>query len=161
MNNTVKVVGIDLGTTNSVVATLESGKPVIIPNSDGNRTTPSVVAYTKKGELLVGQVAKRQAMVNPENTFYSIKRFIGRKSNEVQEELRQVSYKILSNLVESWSMQKCLRVVFYKTFQLRLYVHEFGSMVGGTMTQTVFSYPHYIRMAMRLRRPDTVGRSST
>merc|ERR1712070_918382 len=67
----------------------------VIANAEGNRTTPSVVAYTKKGDLLVGQIAKRQAVVNPENTFYSIKRFIGRKTNEVTEELRQVSYKVL------------------------------------------------------------------
>ena len=90
-----KVIGIDLGTTNSVVAVMEGGKPEVITNSEGNRTTPSVVAYTKKGELLVGQIAKRQAVVNPENTFYSIKRFIGRKTNEITEELRQVSYKVI------------------------------------------------------------------
>ena len=74
-----KVVGIDLGTTNSVVAVMEGGKPAVIPNAEGQRTTPSVVAYTKKGDLLVGQIAKRQAVINPENTFYSVKRFIGRK----------------------------------------------------------------------------------
>ena len=91
----VKVIGIDLGTTNSVVAVMEGGKPEVITNAEGERTTPSVVAYTKKGDLLVGQIAKRQAVINPENTFYSVKRFIGRKTNEVTEELRQVSYKIL------------------------------------------------------------------
>ena len=90
-----KVIGIDLGTTNSVVAVMEGGKPEVITNSEGQRTTPSVVAYTKKGDLLVGQIAKRQAVINPENTFYSIKRFIGRKTNEVTEELRQVSYKVI------------------------------------------------------------------
>ena len=90
-----KVIGIDLGTTNSVVAVMEGGKPEVITNSEGQRTTPSVVAYTKKGDLLVGQIAKRQAVINPENTFYSVKRFIGQKTNEVTEELRQVSYKIL------------------------------------------------------------------
>ena len=71
----VKVIGIDLGTTNSVVAVMEGGKPEVIPNAEGQRTTPSVVAYTKKGDLLVGQIAKRQAVINPENTFYSVKRF--------------------------------------------------------------------------------------
>jgi molecular chaperone DnaK (HSP70) len=91
----VKVIGIDLGTTNSVVAVMEGGKPEVITNTEGERTTPSVVAYTKKGDLLVGQIAKRQAVINPENTFYSVKRFIGRKTTEVNEELRQVSYKIL------------------------------------------------------------------
>ena len=90
-----KVIGIDLGTTNSVVAVMEGGKPEVITNIEGQRTTPSVVAYTKKGDLLVGQIAKRQAVINPENTFYSVKRFIGRKTSEVTEELRQVSYKVL------------------------------------------------------------------
>ena len=75
-----KVVGIDLGTTNSVVAAIEGGQPNVITNAEGQRTTPSVVAYTKKGDLLVGQIAKRQAVINPENTFYSVKRFIGRKT---------------------------------------------------------------------------------
>ena len=78
-----KVVGIDLGTTNSVVAVLEGDSPTVIPNSEGGRTTPSVVAFTKEGERLVGQVAKRQAVTNPENTIYSIKRFMGRKFSEV------------------------------------------------------------------------------
>ena len=91
----VKVIGIDLGTTNSVVAIMEGGKPEVITNAEGERTTPSVVAYTKKGDLLVGQLAKRQAVINPQNTFYSVKRFIGRKTSEVTEELRQVSYKVL------------------------------------------------------------------
>ena len=90
-----KVIGIDLGTTNSVVAVMEGGKPDVITNSDGQRTTPSIVAYTKKGDLLVGQIAKRQAVINPENTFYSVKRFIGRKTSEVGDELVQVPYKVL------------------------------------------------------------------
>jgi len=90
-----KVVGIDLGTTNSVVAVMEGGQATVIPSSEGQRTTPSVVAYTKKGDLLVGQIAKRQAVINPKNTFYSVKRFIGRKTGEVSEELRQVPYKIV------------------------------------------------------------------
>ena len=80
-----KVVGIDLGTTNSVVAVMEAGKPTVIPNSEGFRTTPSVVAYTKNGDKLVGQIAKRQAVINPENTFYSVKRFIVRKKDEIGE----------------------------------------------------------------------------
>ncbi len=78
-----KVIGIDLGTTNSVVAVMEGGEPVVIPNSEGGRTTPSVVAFTKDGERLVGQVARRQAITNPENTIFSIKRFMGRKGDEV------------------------------------------------------------------------------
>ena len=90
-----KVVGIDLGTTNSAVAAMEGGKPVIVTNSEGQRTTPSVVAYTKVGDLLVGQIAKRQAVVNSENTFFSVKRFIGRKMSEVDAEAKQVSYTVV------------------------------------------------------------------
>ncbi|HMQ03789.1 MAG TPA: molecular chaperone DnaK [Pyrinomonadaceae bacterium] len=89
-----KIIGIDLGTTNSVVAVMEGGEPVVITNSEGGRTTPSVVAFTKDGNRLVGQVAKRQAVTNPENTLYSIKRFMGRKFDEVQDEIKQVPYKV-------------------------------------------------------------------
>jgi molecular chaperone DnaK len=88
-----KIIGIDLGTTNSVVAVMEGGQPAVIPNQEGGRTTPSVVAFTKSGERLVGQVAKRQAVTNPENTIYSIKRFMGRRFNEVNEEMKLVPYK--------------------------------------------------------------------
>src|SRR5687767_15427879 len=89
-----KVIGIDLGTTNSAVAYMEGGEPTIIPNEEGSRITPSVVAFTKSGERLVGQVAKRQAITNPENTVYSIKRFMGRKFDEVSEEMKMVPYKV-------------------------------------------------------------------
>jgi molecular chaperone DnaK len=89
-----KIIGIDLGTTNSVVAVMEGGDPVVIPNAEGGRTTPSVVAFTKDGERLVGQVAKRQAVTNPKQTIFSIKRFMGRRLNEVTEETRRVPYKI-------------------------------------------------------------------
>ena len=89
-----KTIGIDLGTTNSVVATMEGGEPKVIPNEEGGRTTPSVVAFTKTGERLVGQVAKRQAITNPENTIFSIKRFMGRRYDEVKEELKMVPYKV-------------------------------------------------------------------
>src|SRR5213596_262958 len=90
-----KVIGIDLGTTNSVVAVMEGGDPVVIPNAEGGRTTPSVVAFTKDGERLVGQVAKRQAVTNPQNTIFSIKRFMGRRLEEVPEEIKRVPYKIV------------------------------------------------------------------
>src|SRR3982074_1371810 len=90
-----KIIGIDLGTTNSVVAVMEGGQPVVIPNQEGGRTTPSVVAFTKNGERLVGQVAKRQSVTNPENTVYSIKRFMGRRSDEVSEEMKLVPYKVV------------------------------------------------------------------
>jgi molecular chaperone DnaK len=90
-----KIIGIDLGTTNSVVAVMEGGQPVVIPNQEGGRTTPSVVGFAKSGERLVGQVAKRQAVTNPENTIYSIKRFMGRRHNEVPEESKLVPYKVV------------------------------------------------------------------
>ena len=89
-----KTVGIDLGTTNSVIAVMEGGEPVVIPNSEGSRTTPSVVAFTKSGERLVGQLARRQAAVNPENTVSSIKRFMGRKFVEVDSERKIVPYEV-------------------------------------------------------------------
>src|ERR1700680_1953417 len=90
-----KIIGIDLGTTNSVVAVMQGGEPVVIPNQEGARTTPSVVAITKGGERLVGQVAKRQAVTNPENTVYSIKRFMGRRFNEVSDEMKRVPYHVV------------------------------------------------------------------
>src|SRR5213078_4782710 len=89
-----KIIGIDLGTTNSVVAVMEGGEPVVIANQEGGRTTPSVVAFTKTNERLVGQVEKRQAVTNAENTVYSIKRFMGRRYDEVNEEMKMVPYKV-------------------------------------------------------------------
>ncbi|MBI3025599.1 MAG: Hsp70 family protein, partial [Candidatus Tectomicrobia bacterium] len=90
-----KVIGIDLGTTNSVVSIVEGGQPTVIPNQEGNRTTPSVVAFAEDGEKLVGVVAKRQAVTNPKNTIYSIKRFMGRRHDEVPEEVRMVPYDVV------------------------------------------------------------------
>src|SRR5213596_3292219 len=90
-----RVIGIDLGTTNSVVAVMEAGEPVVIVNQEGARTTPSVVGFTKDGERLVGQVAKRQAVTNPENTVFSIKRFMGRKHDEVSAEIARVPYQVV------------------------------------------------------------------
>ena len=90
-----KIIGIDLGTTNSCVAVMEGGEPKVIPNEEGGRTTPSIVGFTKSGERLVGQVAKRQAITNPENTIYSIKRFMGRRFNEVNDEMKMVPYKVV------------------------------------------------------------------
>src|ERR1700682_1842294 len=91
-----KAVGIDLGTTNSVVAVMEGGKPTVIINSEGSRLTPSVVAFTNSGERLVGQLAKRQAVINPENTIYSAKRFIGRRYAEVQAEIKNMPYTLVA-----------------------------------------------------------------
>ena len=92
-----KVIGIDLGTTNSVVAAIEGGQPTVITTKEGFRTTPSIVAYTKKQELLVGQIAKRQAVINPENTFFSVKRFIGSKSSEINDTLKELPYKLTAD----------------------------------------------------------------
>jgi molecular chaperone DnaK len=89
-----KVVGIDLGTTNSVVSVMEGGKPVVIANAEGMRTTPSVVAFSKEGERLVGQMARRQAVLNPQNTFYNVKRYIGRKYAELEASSKRVPYTI-------------------------------------------------------------------
>src|SRR6188472_2094110 len=90
-----KVLGIDLGTTNSCMAVMEGNEPLVLENSEGKRTTPSVVAFTKTGERVVGQAAKRQAVTNPTNTIFSVKRFMGRKFDEVQEELKRVPYKVV------------------------------------------------------------------
>src|ERR1700676_103343 len=90
-----KIIGIDLGTTNSCVAVMEGGEPKVIPNEEGGRTTPSVVGFTKTGERFVGQVAKRQAITNPENTVYSIKRFMGRRYDEVTDEMKRIPYKVV------------------------------------------------------------------
>src|SRR4051812_40868376 len=103
MPATGKVIGIDLGTTNSVVAVMEGGQPTVIVNQEGARTTPSVVGLTKEGERLVGQVAKRQAVTNPENTIFSIKRFMGRKHDEVTSEVSRVPYKVVrADNADAW-----------------------------------------------------------
>lgn len=91
-----KIIGIDLGTTNSVVSVMEGTSPVVIPNSEGSRTTPSVVGFTKSGDRLVGQAAKRQAVTNPKNTVFSIKRFMGRTESEVKEEEKMIPYEVVA-----------------------------------------------------------------
>ena len=102
-----KVIGIDLGTTNSVVAVMEGGDPVVIPNAEGGRTTPSVVGFTKDGERLVGQIAKRQAVTNPQNTVFSIKRFMGRKMSEVEGEVKRVPYKVVAGNNGAGDRSRC------------------------------------------------------
>src|SRR5689334_23598846 len=92
-----KIIGIDLGTTSDLVAVMEGGEPVVITNAEGGRLTPSVVGFTKSGERLVGQVAKRQAVTNPENTVFSIKRFMGRRFDEVSEEMKMVPYRVVAD----------------------------------------------------------------
>ena len=153
-----KVIGIDLGTTNSVVAVMEGGKPEVITNSEGNRTTPSVVAYTKKGDLLVGQIAKRQAVVNPENTFYSIKRFIGRKTNEVTEELRQVSYKVLQTediiKLDCPALNKKFAAEEISAQVLRKLTEDATKYLGETVNQAVITVPAYFNDSQRQATKD-------
>jgi molecular chaperone DnaK len=126
-----KVIGIDLGTTNSVVAVMEGGDPVVIPNAEGGRTTPSVVGFTKDGERLVGQVAKRQAVTNPTNTVFSIKRFMGRKLGEVSEEIKRVPYKVVTG-------QSDLAVV--EVQGKRYTPPEISAMILQKMRQTAEDY---------------------
>ncbi len=153
-----KVIGIDLGTTNSVVAVMEGGKPEVITNAEGQRTTPSVVAYTKKGDLLVGQIAKRQAVINPENTFYSVKRFIGRKTSEVTEELRQVSYKVLQNediiKLDCPAVKKQFAAEELSAQVLRKLADDASKYLGETVTQAVITVPAYFNDSQRQATKD-------
>jgi len=154
----VKVIGIDLGTTNSVVAVMEGGKPEVITNAEGQRTTPSVVAYTKKGDLLVGQIAKRQAVINPENTFYSVKRFIGRKTSEVTEELRQVSYKVLQNediiKLDCPAVKKQFAAEELSAQVLRKLADDASKYLGETVKQAVITVPAYFNDSQRQATKD-------
>jgi len=154
----VKVIGIDLGTTNSVVAVMEGGKPEVITNSEGQRTTPSVVAYTKKGDLLVGQIAKRQAVINPENTFYSVKRFIGRKTSEVNEELRQVSYKVIQTediiKLECPALSKQFAAEEISAQVLRKLADDASKYLGETVKQAVITVPAYFNDSQRQATKD-------
>ena len=153
-----KVIGIDLGTTNSVVAVMEGGKPEVITNTEGQRTTPSVVAYTKKGDLLVGQIAKRQAVINPENTFYSVKRFIGRKTSEVTEELRQVSYKVLQTediiKLECPALNKQFAAEEISAQVLRKLADDASKYLGETVKQAVITVPAYFNDSQRQATKD-------
>ena len=154
----VKVIGIDLGTTNSVVAIMEGGKPEVVTNSDGERATPSVVAYTKKGDILVGQIAKRQAVVNPENTFYSVKRFIGRKTSEVTEELRQVSYKVIQTediiKLDCPALNKQFAAEEVSAQVLRKLADDASKYLGETVKQAVITVPAYFNDSQRQATKD-------
>ena len=153
-----KVVGIDLGTTNSCVAVMEGGKPTVIANAEGFRTTPSVVAYTKNQDQLVGQIAKRQAVMNPENTFYSVKRFIGRRVDEVNEESKEVSYGV----EKAGSNVKVKCPVLNKQFApeevsaqvLRKLAEDAGKYLGETVTQAVITVPAYFNDSQRQATKD-------
>lgn len=155
-----KVVGIDLGTTNSVVAVMEGGKPTVIPNAEGFRTTPSVIAYTKNGDRLVGQIAKRQAVINPDNTFYSVKRFIGRKSEEVSEELKQVSYIVKSDSqgnikLECPALKKDFAAEEMSAEVLRKLVDDASKYLGEQVKQAVITVPAYFNDSQRQATKDS------
>ncbi|MBL1209771.1 molecular chaperone DnaK [Geminocystis sp. GBBB08] len=153
-----KVVGIDLGTTNSCVAVMEGGKPVVIANAEGFRTTPSVVAYAKNGDRLVGQIAKRQGVMNPENTFYSVKRFIGRKYDEVTNETTEVSYKVLNvngNVkLDSPSQGKQFSPEEISAQVLRKLVEDASKYLGETVTEAVITVPAYFNDSQRQATKD-------
>ena len=150
----IKVVGIDLGTTNSVVAAIEGGQPTVIPNAEGLRTTPSIVAYTKKQELLVGQIAKRQAVINPENTFFSVKRFIGSKENEISDEDKQVPYKVIKDQngnikIKCSSLNKDFSPEEISAQVLRKLIKDASTYLGQDVTQAVITVPAYFNDSQR------------
>src|SRR5260370_36029107 len=147
-----KTIGVDLGTTSSVVAVLQGGEAVLIPNQEGARTTPSVVAIPKGGERLVGQVAKRQAVTNPENTVYSIKRFMGRRYDEVSEEMKRIPYKVVKGEHDDARVE-----IFGKVYsppqmsamilgQLKSAAQDF---LGEKVTKAVITVPPYFNDAQR------------
>ena len=152
-----KIIGIDLGTTNSVVAVMEGGEPIVITNSEGGRTTPSVVAFTKDHNRLVGQVAKRQAVTNPENTLYSIKRFMGRKYDEVSDEIKQVPYKVekasngdvvIDAEGKKYSPPEIAAMILQKLKQ------SAEDYLGGKVEQAVITVPAYFNDAQRQATKD-------
>jgi len=147
-----KIIGIDLGTTNSVVAVMQGGEPTVIPNQEGARTTPSVVGFTKGGERLVGQVAKRQSITNPENTVYSIKRFMGRRFDEVGEEAKRVPYKVVKGahddarieiMGKSYTPQEISAMILQK---LKAAAEDF---LGEKVTKAVITVPAYFNDSQR------------
>jgi molecular chaperone DnaK len=149
-----KVVGIDLGTTNSVVAAIEGGQPSVIINAEGLRTTPSIVAYTKKEELLVGQIAKRQAVINPANTFFSVKRFIGSKEAEISDDAKKLPYKVSKDQNDNIKI-KC--PALNKDFSpeeisaqvLRKLINDATNYLGQEVTQAVITVPAYFNDSQR------------
>jgi len=152
-----KVIGIDLGTTNSVVAVMEGGDPVVIPNAEGGRTTPSVVGFTKDGERLVGTVAKRQAVTNPQNTVFSIKRFMGRKMNEVPEETKRVPYKVVPgpNDVSTVEVQgKRYTPPEVSAMILQKMKQTAEDYLGQTVTKAVITVPAYFNDSQRQATKD-------
>src|SRR5512136_1737020 len=152
-----KAIGIDLGTTNSVVAIMEGGEPKVIINEEGSRLTPSVVAFTKDGEILVGQTAKRQAITNPENTVFSIKRFVGRRYNEVQSEIRSVPYKVVSDAEGLARVQvrgKQYTPQEISAFVLQKLKKSAEAYLGQTIEDAVITVPAYFNDSQRQATKD-------
>ncbi|HZQ42883.1 MAG TPA: molecular chaperone DnaK [Acidobacteriaceae bacterium] len=151
-----KIIGIDLGTTNSCVAVMEGGEPKVIPNEEGGRTTPSIVAFTKNGERLVGQVAKRQAITNPQNTIYSIKRFMGRRYNEVNDEMKMVPYKVVQqgDHVAVEAQGKLYTPPEVSAMILQKLKKAAEDYLGTTVTEAVITVPAYFNDAQRQATKD-------
>src|SRR5688572_20788277 len=152
-----KIIGIDLGTTNSVVAVMEGGEPVVITNPEGSRITPSVVGFTKDGERLVGQVAKRQAVTNPENTVFSVKRFMGRKFNEVTEETKRVPYSVVAD--KNGEARITVRGKQYSPPEISAMVLQklkqaAEDYLGEKVTDAVITVPAYFNDAQRQATKD-------
>jgi molecular chaperone DnaK len=151
-----KIIGIDLGTTNSCVAVLEGGEPKVIPNEEGARTTPSIVAFSKSGERLVGQVAKRQAITNPENTIFSIKRFMGRRFNEVNDEMKMVPYKVVQqgDHIAVIAQGKEYTPPEISAMILQKLKKSAEAYLGETVTEAVITVPAYFNDAQRQATKD-------
>ena len=151
-----KIIGIDLGTTNSVVAVMEGGEPVVITNREGNRLTPSVVAFTKDGERLVGQIARRQAVTNPEKTVYSIKRFMGRRYNEVREEISMVPYKVVQKNGDAWVRvdDKEFAPPEISALVLQKLKEAAEDYLGEKVTEAVITVPAYFNDSQRQATKD-------
>lgn len=153
-----KVVGIDLGTTNSCVAVMEGGKPTVIANAEGLRTTPSVVGFAKNGDRLVGQIAKRQAVMNPENTFYSVKRFIGRRFDEVTNETTEVPYKVINSggnvRLDCTAQGKQFAPEEISAQVLRKLKDDASKYLGQEVTQAVITVPAYFNDSQRQATKD-------
>jgi molecular chaperone DnaK len=152
-----KIIGIDLGTTNSCVAVMEGGQPTVIANQEGARTTPSVVGFTKSGERLVGQVAKRQAITNPENTIFSIKRFMGRRYDEVSEEMKMVPYKVTRG--ENGDARVDIQGKKYSPPEISAMIltklkEAAEAYLGGKITEAVITVPAYFNDAQRQATKD-------
>ena len=153
-----KVIGIDLGTTNSVVSVLEGAIPNVIPNAEGNRTTPSIIAYTPSGEILVGQLAKRQSVMNPDNTFYSVKRFIGCKYDEIKSEVERISYKVVNDngkiKIHCPHVKRDFSPEEISASVLKKLVNDASRYLKENVTQAIVTVPAYFNDSQRLATKD-------